>query len=56
MRWGDGMIKDILEDYGVYSFDLELALLRHFARLRNEILKEGQRMIKKEELALLEVT
>ena len=32
------MIKDILEDYGVYSFDLELALLRHLVRLRNEML------------------
>jgi len=34
------MIKDILEKHKVYSVDLELDLLRHFEKLRNEILKE----------------
>jgi len=34
------MIKDILDDYGVYSVDLELDLLRHFETLRNEIVED----------------
>lgn len=32
------MIKDILEKHGVYTMDLELELLRHFDKLRNEML------------------
>lgn len=32
------MIKDILERHGVYTDDLELELLRHFEKLRNEML------------------
>lgn len=32
-------IKSILETHNVYSVDLELALLRHFEQLRNDILK-----------------
>ncbi len=32
------MIKDILEKHKVYSVDLELDLLRHFEKLRNEML------------------
>jgi len=34
------MIKDILEKYEVYTFNLELDLLRYFEKLRNEILKD----------------
>ena len=33
------MIKDILEKHNVYSTDLELDLLRHFEKLRNEMLQ-----------------
>jgi hypothetical protein len=32
-------IKSILETHNSYSLELELALLRHFERLRNDILE-----------------
>jgi len=32
------MIKEILEKHGVYTCRLELALLRHFEKLRKEII------------------
>jgi len=33
------MIKDILDKHNVYTTDIELDLLRHFEKLRNEMLE-----------------
>jgi ribosomal protein S27E len=48
------MIKDILDDYGVYSVDLELDLLRHFETLRNEMLtvEESEKKVHSHSISL----